>query len=206
VETFALWTPTTEADEGAEILSAKCWMERMIETTKIESQLWKLLEKGQLTDLSQFHQPGFFDEVPLYSRQSDVDFLPDDKNEANEILLRFALKFLKSVVAYEQHRTGYVAAITVWNFSDALLVPNLFIWCDALRGLKKKLTLQAVTTAFGKEMKQLTQRLNRDEKFEVLEDASTLPETTRVFIALARPPYSGLAALDYFRRLARVAK
>jgi len=178
----------------------------MIDTTNIESRLWKLLEKENLTDLSQFHQQGFFDEVPLYSRQSDVDFLPDDKNEANEILLRFALKFLKSVVAYEQHRTGYFAAITVWNFSDALLVPNLFVWCDALRGLKDKLRLQAVTTTFGKEMKQLAPRLDRGEQFEVLEDALTLPETTRVFIALARPPYPGLATLGSFRRLARTAK
>ena len=206
METFALWTPTTEADEGAEILSAKCWMECMIDTNYIESRLWKLLEKEHLTDLSQFHQQGFFDEVPLYSRQSDVDFLPDDKNEANEILLRFALKFLKSVVAYEQHRTGYMAAITVWNFSDALLVPNLFVWCDALRGLKEKLTLYAATTSFGKEMKQLAPKLDRGEQFEVLEDATTLPETTRVFIALARPPYPGMATLDSFRRSAKAAK
>jgi hypothetical protein len=178
----------------------------MIDISNTESRLWKLLEKEHLTDLSQFHQPGFFDEVPLYSRQSDVDFLPDDKNEANEILLRFALKFLKSVVAYEQHRTGYFAAITVWNFSDALLVPNLFVWCDALRGLKEKLTLQAVATSFGKEMKRLTPKLDRRQLFDVLEDASTLPETTRVFIALAQPPYSGLATLDSFRKLARTAK
>jgi hypothetical protein len=178
----------------------------MNDASNIESRLWKLLEKERLTDLSQFHQRGFFDEVPLYSRQSDVDFLPDDKNEANEILLRFALKFLKSVVAHEQHRTGYMAAITVWNFSGALFVPNLFVWCDALRGLKEKLTLQAVTTSFGKQMKQLTPRLDRGEQFEVLEDASTLPETTRVFIALARPPYPGLATLDNFRRTARAAK
>jgi hypothetical protein len=178
----------------------------MIDTNNIESRLWKLLEKEHLTDLSQFHRPGFFDEVPLYSRQSDVDFLPDDKNEANEILLSFALKFLKSIVAYDQHRTGYFAAVTVWNFSDALLVPNLFVWCNALRELKKKLTLQAVTTPFGKEMKHLAPRLNSGEPFEVLEDASTLPETTRVFIALARPPYPGMATLDSFRRTARAAK
>jgi hypothetical protein len=206
VEAYTRWTTAAEADEGAENLPARRRVERMIDTNNIESRLWKLLEKEHLTDLSQFHQPGFFDEVPLYSRQSDVDFLPDDKNEANEILLRFALKFLKSVVAYEQHRTGYFAAITVWNFSDALLVPNLFVWCDALRGLKEKLTLQAVATSFGKEMKRLTPKLDRRQLFDVLEDASTLPETTRVFIALAQPPYSGLATLDSFRKLARTAK
>ena len=85
-------------------------------------------------------------------------------------------------------------------------MPNLFVWRDALRRLKTKLRLQVPETSFGKEMKRLTPKLDRGEQFEVLEDASTLPETTRVFIALARPPYSGLATLDSFRKLARTSK
>ena len=97
----------------------------MIDTDNYESRLWRLLEKGKLADLSQFHRPGFFDEVPLYSRESDVDFLPDDET-ANEVLLGFALKFLKSVIAYEQHRSGYFAAITVCDFTG-LGVEDLYI-------------------------------------------------------------------------------
>src|SRR5437762_4130479 len=84
-----------------------------------ESRLWRLLEKEKLADLSQFHRHGFFDEVPLYSRESDISFLPGDKDEASAILLRFALKYLKSVVAYEEHQTGYFAAITVSSLSPA---------------------------------------------------------------------------------------
>ena len=178
----------------------------MIDTSNIESRLWKLLEKGNLADLSQFHQRGFFDEVSLYSRESDVDFLPDDKNEANGILLRFALKYLKSVVAYEQHRTGYFAAITVWSFADAPLVPNLFVWCGAIRGLKEKLVLQTATTSFGKRMKKMASSLGMGGPLEVLEDALTLPEATRVFIAPAQAPYQGLATLGRFRKSARVSK
>ena len=178
----------------------------MIATNTVESRLWKLLEKRKLADLSQFHRPGFFDEVPLYSRESDVDFLPDDKNEANEILLRFALKYLKSVVAYEQHRTGYFAAVTVWSFADALVVPNLFVWCDALRGLEEKLELQAVTTPFGRRVKKMLPKRSIGYEFEVQEDAVTLPETTRVFVALAQPQYPGFATLDRFSRPVKVSK
>ena len=47
-----------------------------------ESRLWGLLEEEKLADLSQFHQRGFFDEVPLYSREADIDFLGDGKKTA----------------------------------------------------------------------------------------------------------------------------
>ena len=41
-------------------------MERMNGSNEYESKLWKVLEKGQLADMSQFHKPHFFDEVSLY--------------------------------------------------------------------------------------------------------------------------------------------
>ena len=171
-----------------------------------ESRLWKLLEQEKLADLSQFHQAGFRDEVPLYSRESDLDFLPNNSGITNEILLTFALKFLKAVVAYEEHRAGFFAAITVWSLSADPLVPNLFVWCGAVRELEKKLALTVVTTPFGKQIKKLVQRLHLGESFEVLEDISTVPDTTRVFIAPVRPPYEGFVALDTLRRPANASK
>ena len=79
-------------------------MERMSHTNNYESRLWRLLEAEKLSDLSQFHQRGFFEEVPLIAREADIDFLPQGKDRARQILVRFALKFLKSVIAYEEHR------------------------------------------------------------------------------------------------------
>ncbi len=171
-----------------------------------ESRLWNLLEEEKLADLSQFHQRGFFDEVPLYSRESDIDFLPGGANAASEILLRFALKFLKSVVAYEEHRTGYFAAVTIWGFSDAPLVPNLFVWCGAVRELVNKLTLNDVKTPFGKQIKRLVPRLRLSDQFEVLEDTSTNPDAARVFIAPAQPPYQGFMSLGTLRTLANTSQ
>src|SRR5437867_1337302 len=100
-------------------------MERM--NNHYEHRLWKLLEKEKLTDLSQFHADGTFDEVPLFSRESDIDFLPGNHAAASEILLRFALKFLNAVIAYEDHPAGYFAAITIWSGSADLVIPNLFV-------------------------------------------------------------------------------
>jgi hypothetical protein len=177
----------------------------MNDANNYESRLWELLKKENLADLSQFHRQGFFDEVPLYSRASDVRFLPDDERLANKILLRFALKFLNSIVAYEEHRTGYFAAITVSDISTGLLVPNLFVWCGPIRQLKGKLALDDPSTRFGKQVRKTVRELRLSESFDVLEETATTPESTRVFVAPARAPYRGFAALDDFRQVARVS-
>jgi hypothetical protein len=85
-----------------------------------ESQFWEILTREHLVDLSQFHKPRFFDEVPFLARESDMAFLSDYPSEqANTMVLRFALKFLKSVVSYEEHLTAYFAAVTVWRLSES---------------------------------------------------------------------------------------
>jgi len=178
----------------------------MSDANNYESGLWRLLEDKKLADLAQFHRRGFFDEVPLYTRERDIDFLPDDKSEANEILLRFALKYLKSIIAYEQHRTGYFAAITVWSFSVAPLVPNLFVWCGAVRPLEEKLALAVAASPFGKQMNKLVPRLRLGDQYKVLEDTSTVADATRVFIAPERPPYQGFVTLDHFQQSASASK
>lgn len=127
-------------------------------------------------------------------------------NEATKVLLRFALKFLQSVVAYERHPGGYFAAVIVWDFSDEPIVPNLFVWCDAVRGLKEKLALKATKTPFAERIKKWVAELSLGSPFDVLEDTSTVPDTSRVFIAPARPPYSGFASLGRFRMPVRAAK
>ena len=83
-----------------------------------ESKFWDILKREHLVDFSQFHKSGFFDEVPLFSRDSDLEFLAKlAGDQANAILLNFALKFFKSVVSYEEHRRAFFAAITVRPYS-----------------------------------------------------------------------------------------
>ena len=172
--------------------------------SQYENQLWKLLEKEKLADLSQFHHRGF-DEVPLFSRESEIEFLLKEDG-ANEILLQFALKFLRAVIAYERHDTGYFAAITFWSISAEPLVPNLFVWCGDVRDLKKKLALDAPTTSFAKQIKMFVSKIKIGEKFIVREDTSTDPDATRVFIAPERLPYPGFVPLTKFRKRVQTAK
>jgi hypothetical protein len=167
-----------------------------------DSKFWEILEKERLVDLSQFHKPRFFDEVPLYSRESEISFLAECTSaQANSVLLQFALKFLRSVISYEEHRTPYFAAITIWNLSEAdAVVPNLFVWSGPVQQLKGKLKLDVPRTPFGKEMKRLVSKLRLRAPFEVLEDTSTTPDSSRVFIAPAKPPYQGFVPLDELRQ------
>jgi hypothetical protein len=203
VETPTAEDATPQADEGATNFSAECGVGRM--NNNYDTKLWAVLERAKLGDLSQFHRQGFFDEVPLYSRESEVGFLRNGVKE-DEVLLSFALRFLRSVIAFDQHRDGYFAAITVWDFSDALLVPNLFVWCGPVGVLEAKLVLRKVDTEFGKRISALVPRLGLATRFSVLEDTHTDPDTARVFIAPRDRPYQGFLTLDHFRSRAVTSK
>jgi hypothetical protein len=170
-----------------------------------ENRLWKILEKEQLADLSQFHKRGACDEVPLFSRESDIEFLwKEEGRAANAILLQFALKFLKAVIAYEEHRSGYFAAITVWSIAAEPLVPHLFVWCKNVRQLKKSLVLDTAANPFAKQISKLVSRLHLGERFETCQDASFLADATRVFIAPQSPPYDGFLTLSGLRKHTQV--
>jgi hypothetical protein len=204
VEAPAGGTASPQTVARAEDLPSQCGVERM--NHHYESRLWELLEKQKLADLSQFHQPGCFDEVPLCSRQSDIEFLPTGERAANEILLRFALKFLNAVIAYEEHRSGYFAAITVWDFSADRLIPHLFFWSKSVRGLKQELKLRPATSRFAKQISRLVGQIDLGERLAIGEDTSTVHGATRIFIAPEHPPYKGFPTLDTFCKQGRAAR
>ena len=167
-----------------------------------DSKFWEILEKERLVDLSQFHKRNFCEEVPLYSRQAELSFLTDHtRAQANGLLLGFAVKFLRSVISYDEHPTPYFAAITVWDFAPAdPIVPNLFIWSGPVQPLKAKLILESPETPFGRKMDRLLSRLRLREHFDVLEDTLTAPEMSRVFIAPVHSRYEGFVLVNTFRK------
>jgi hypothetical protein len=202
LEAFASRPIAAQAHQKASRVSSGRRMERMNDNSQFDSAFWKLLEKERLVDLSQFHKPGFFEEVPLFSRKSALAFLSEyAEDRANAILLGFALKFLKSVISYEEHRTPYFAAITVWDFSGGdLLVPNLFVWSGPVQRLERMLALEVPTSSFGKKVKRLVSGRGVRGQFEVLEDSATEPGMLRSFIAPSKPPYPRFVTLDRFRK------
>lgn len=173
-----------------------------------EVLLRKALESNGMADLSQFHTGDDGDEVPLYSRESDIDFLLQDYDikGTNTVLLGFAVKYLQSVIAHKKHVKPYFAAITVWNYSkEEPIIPNLFVHPnpDDLKGL---LRLQDATTLFAKKMARLVSRLELSKEFVVFEDRVTDPDMVRVFIGPSSAPYKEFVLLRKFRSATHSAK
>lgn len=167
-----------------------------------ESKFWQVLEKNRLVDLSQFHRPGFFDEVPLYTRYADIAFLAKHSSaEASAILMRFALKFLRSVICYEEHDAPFFAAVTVSDFSEGdPIVPNLFVWSKPIRELLEKLSLEEPSTSFAKKVKRWVSQAHLPHSHAILEEKSTTSDFPRAFIAPALPPYPGFVQIYKFCR------
>jgi hypothetical protein len=160
-------------------------MERMNFIPEYDSQLWKVLDNQGLADPSQYHKPGFFDEVPLYSRFADVLFLRKlhNKDAADSVLLDFALRFLSSVVSIGQSSHPFFAAITIWtNPYDEFIVPNLFVCCGDFSRLIGHLFLHEVKTSGSKKVQKLLSKVPVGPLFLAFEDSSTVPEMPRVMI------------------------
>ncbi|HEV2949178.1 MAG TPA: hypothetical protein VGX70_17520 [Gemmataceae bacterium] len=178
-------------------------LERMTVNGRYETRFWKILQDEGLADLSQFHRLGFFDEVPFYSRLSQVSFLRGlGRDRADSILLEFALKFLKALIWYETPEWPFLATITVWNDpEEEPIVPNLFVCSGKLKEqLGKGLQLHEPKKAASKRIRGLVKRLDLVESIEVLEESSTLPDKTRCFIGYMVPPYPNIVPLHTFEK------
>ena len=170
---------------------------------QFESKFWKIVEKEGLADLSQFHRFGFFDEVPFYSRFSQVSFLRDlSRDRADRVLLEFALKFLKALTWYETPKWPFLASITVWNDpDDEPIVPNLFICSGKVREqLEDRLDLRQPKKGPTKRIRALVKQLHIVDALEVLEDGSTVADHTRSFVGYMVPPYPNIIPLHRFEK------
>lgn len=181
-------------------ISARCGMERMKNLAELEAHFWKMLEKSRLVDLSQYHQPDFYEEVPLYSRYADIAYLKQCSTaEASAILLRFSLRFLSAVISYEEHESDFFAAITASHTSlDEPIVPRIFVWSRPIAELYEKLKLKEPATPFGKSMKRVLSDLRLLTRHELLEETQALEEGSRVFVSPALPPYRGFVPIYLF--------
>jgi len=63
------------------------------------SALDALAASAEWSDIDSYHPSSPFDEIPLYSRDSDVAFFDGRPiREANEVLLRYSARFLADLV------------------------------------------------------------------------------------------------------------
>jgi hypothetical protein len=138
-----------------------------------------------LEDLSLFHRDDFFEEVPLFTRSTDIAFLARlGREDADACLLDFGLKYLDGVLRYRVPRRAFFAAITIVDYGKSQpLVPSIFV-CNGGIGerLRGRLILRPPTTAFAARIASAVGSLDGPGRHRVLQDTLTVPRKTRVFV------------------------
>src|SRR5437870_10202730 len=112
------------ANKQAKGVSAECGVEGMIPPSA-RHQFASVLKAEQLADIpSRFCDPAFFDEVPLYSRYAQIDFLKQ-YGEVDRLLLELSLEYLHKVKSEwsTDKPKRFIAVTIIRDDADAHIVP-----------------------------------------------------------------------------------
>jgi hypothetical protein len=166
-------------------------------SSPVKTQFESLLhEQHLIDDLSVFAGPDYFDEVPLFSRYKQIDFLKQYGDE-KLLIIELALDYLDHVTSsLPGGRTKRLAAITVISDDGGKhLVPHIFICNGEVERRLADLRLTEPTASLGKQVQELVDRARPQGGFRVFADHATVPGDVRVFVAHAAPP-EGFVALE----------
>jgi hypothetical protein len=185
-------------NKQAKGVSAESGVEGMIPASA-RHQFNSVLKAEQLADFpSSFRDPVFFDEVPLYSRYEQVDFLKQ-YGEVDRLLLELSLEYLQRVRSEwaTNKPKRFIAVTIVRDDVNEYIVPSIFICNSNARKRLKDLHLSPPSKGLGKHVQILMQNTEHPQDYRVLEDRSTVSDDVRVFISYKAPP-QGLINLDAF--------
>jgi len=161
-------------------------------------QFNSVLKAEHLLDIPlSFREDAFFDELPLYSRYEQVDFLKQ-YGDVDRLLLELSLEYLEKVKSERPAgaKKRLIAVTIIRDGPDEYIVPYIFI-CngDARRRLKDNLHLSTPSEGLGIHVQNLLQKTDHPQDYRVLEDRSTVSGDVRVFVSYNSPP-QGLLTLD----------
>ena len=165
----------------------------------VKTEFESVLKRRQIADpASCFADPDFFDEVSLYARYEEVDFLKK-YGDVNLLLVELSVDYLERVTSsIKSGRSKRFVAITVINDDDdEYIVPSIFVCNRNAAARLKELHLSAPSKGFGARIESLVKEARLHTSYRVLEDRCTLPDDVRVFISHKSPPY-GLVSPKIF--------
>jgi hypothetical protein len=165
-------------------------------------QFAAVLKAGRLDGIpSSFRDPAYFDEVPLYSRYAQVDFLKQ-YGDVDRLLLELSLEYMNRVIsertATQQKR---FVAVAIIRDSDEFIVPHIFICNGNARARLKDLHLSLPSAGLGKNIESLLRQIDKSRQYGTLEDRTTREDDVRVFVSYKSPP-QGMISLEEFRNSA----
>lgn len=165
-------------------------------SSPVKLQFELVLREQHIADnLAALTKATYFDETPLYSRYTQVDFL-GQFGDKNLLLIDLALDFLDRVCAGAAAESiDRFAAITVISDDDGKhLVPQLFLCNGETERRLGELELCEPTSNLGRQVADLVTKAKPNGEFDVSEDLVTAPGQTRVFISRRSPPLGFIAA------------
>src|SRR5258708_3802190 len=185
-------------NKQAKGVSTESGVEGMIPPSA-RQQFTSVLKAEQLFEIPpSFRDSDFFDEVPLYSRYEQVEFLKQ-YGGVDRLLLGPSLEYLETVTsALAVNRPKRFIAVTIVR--DAIneyIVPYIFICNSNASRRLKELHLSPPSKGLGKHVQSLLKETDYRQDYRVLEDRSTVSDDVRVFISY-NSPQQRLISLDAF--------
>jgi hypothetical protein len=162
-------------------------------------QFGSVLKAERLADIpSSFRDPAFCDEVPLYSRYTQVDFLKQ-YGEVDRLLLELSLEYLQRVksAGSTNKPERFIAVTIIRDDVKECIVPHIFICNSNARTRLKDLHLSPPSKGLGKYIEGLVETAGHPQDYSVLEDRATVPDHVRVFVSYRSPP-QGVVSLEAF--------
>jgi hypothetical protein len=167
-------------------------------TASIQCEFDKVLSAERLADVaSVFSDRDFCDEVPLYSRFKQVEFLKRH-GDVNALLMELALEYLDRVKSEVKLASKRLVAISVSRDNDdGYIVPAIFVCNRETKTQLRGLRLAAPSSGLGQQIEALVKKARPDTAYIVLEDDTTVPGDVRVFVSF-KSPVRGLENLETF--------
>lgn len=162
----------------------------------VRQRLEAVLREEKLDDRSQFFDvPGFFDEIPLYSRYRQISFLKKH-GDPSGLLLEFALEYLESVIRARRSPTECFAAITAVEHEEAeFLVPRIYICHGRIRSRLRSLHLARPVSRFAMGLKRSLSTLKSSARYALAQDTISAPGNIRAFVSYRKAPVENVITL-----------
>lgn len=158
-------------------------------------KLEAVLRDEKLDDRSRYDAPGFFDEIPLYSRYRQVAFL-QKYGDPEKLLIEFALEYLESIAQAKRSPAECFASITVMEHQDAeLIVPCIYLCNGRIKSRLRTLRLARPLSKFAAALKSSLEHLGSRSRYALAQDTISAPGHVRVFIGFRKPVVENMITL-----------
>lgn len=168
-------------------------------SSPMKSQFESVLCDQHLTDVpSCFAGADFFDEIPLYSRYDQIEFLKQ-YGDVDRLLIDLSLDYLDRVSTLTTDGTirRFAAVTVIKDDGSNYLIPQIFVCNGDVERRLTGLQLAEPSKGLGKEVEELVRRVRPESDFVVFEDRSTVPGELRVFVGHHSPPHGFLALTTF---------